>query len=407
MENFAYFAHQPILDRHKNLHAYELLFRNSDDNVFPSVSEDDATDSLVANSLLGQSLDMLSRDAPCFVNFPHQSLIEGLPSLLSPQRIVVEVLESVKPDEQILNSLFNLRSSNYKIALDDYSYDVEWEKNLDVVDIVKFDLTAQSWEELEQLTRVFAKGNKILLAEKVETYEEFEKALSMGFDLFQGYFFSKPTIVKHRPLGTNKLTVLRLFDAVSGDSIDFDLIEKLLSSDVALSYQMLNVVNNKLGFRAARINSLRQAAIYLGDCELRKFIGLIGARIINQESPFELHNMAMTRGFYCETLLNHLKKTSKSQYFMLGLFSLIDVILEHPMEDLLARMPLADDITGALVEGIGIEADVLALCEAHERADWSKVESLATDLSVSSDVSYRAYTRASIASSEIMQMASE
>lgn len=404
MESFAYFAHQPILTRDKKLHAYELLFRNSDENIFPANPVEDATDSLIANSVLGQTLDMLSPSARCFVNFPLKSIIDGLPSLLSPKRLVVEVLESVEPCVEVLDAISSLRKNGYVIALDDYCHHPEWEKNLDLIDIIKFDLTAQSWAELVELKTRFERPSLKFLAEKVETHEEFEKTLNLGFDFFQGYFFSKPTLVKHKPIGASELTIMRLLNAVSHDDIDFNVVEQLLRSDVVLSYKLLNVVNNKLGFLASRIDSLRQAAVYLGNVELRKFVSLVGTRAMSSEQPIELSQMAMARGFYCESMLRETLKSPSTEGFMLGLFSLLDVILGQPLEALLEHLPLSEKLKQSLITGKGVEAQVLRLCITHEQANWDEIEQHATALNISSDKSYRAFANAGIQSFEMIGM---
>ncbi len=404
MDSFAYFAHQPILNREKQLHAYELLFRNSDDNVFPNIEDQDATDSLVANSILGQGMDMLNKNAKCFVNFPLKSLQNQLPSLLSPDRVVIEVLETVPPTDEVISALASLRSNGYTIALDDYIHHPEWENNLHLVDIIKFDLQAQSWDELIELKNRFSDHPVKFLAERVETAEDFKRTFELGFDYFQGYFFSKPTVVKHRQTGSNNLTILQLLKAINEKNINFDEVENLLSSDVVLSYKLLNVVNNKLGYRGAKISSLRQAAIYLGDIEFKKFIALISASGINSEASTELSAMAITRAYFCDVIYKQFTKEESSEGFMLGLFSLLEAMLEQPLEQLLKSIPLTTEVEEALINNSGTCARVLQLCELHEQGDWTGIDSLIEELQISTELSYKAYATACIAAQEMIQL---
>ena len=404
MTDFSYFAQQPILNTDQSLYGYELLFRDSEQNVFPKVSSEEATARLIAESLIGQSLDRLAGNVRCFVNFPQESLLKQLPTMLPADQLVVEVLEDVEPSDEVINALRSLKEQGHTIALDDYIHDPRWQQCVDFVDIIKFDLTQQNWEQLQEYVNLFKPHNIRLLAERVETHEEFEKCKAMGFSLFQGYFFSKPQMVRQRAMNANELTVIQLLNAVNQDDPDFSQIERLFNADVSLSYKLLRTLNNKLGHRGTKVESLQQAAIYLGSAELRKFVSLIATRSVNDSSPLELSKLAMTRAYFCEALSKKMSGGNTTHGFMTGFFSLLEVLMERPLAELIDGLPLTANVISALTEEQGALGHVLKLCKAHEQANWQAVDEQASALSLEPETSFAAYSDALQKADEMIRL---
>lgn len=193
---YSYVARQPILDRDLNTHAYELLFRDSLNNVFPSISSQQATSRLVVEQFLHQNIDQLLGDRPCFINFPHSLLLEGLAECLPHEKVVIEILEDSSPDDALLAKVEQLHALGYQLALDDFTLSVAWERFLPFIHIIKFDLRTTPLPKIKAFIKQHSALNLTYLAEKVEDKAEFERVKKLGFQLFQGFFFSRPELVK-------------------------------------------------------------------------------------------------------------------------------------------------------------------------------------------------------------------
>lgn len=193
---YSYVARQPILDRDLNTHAYELLFRDSLNNVFPSISSQQATSRLVVEQFLHQNIDQLLGDRPCFINFPHSLLLEGLAECLPYEKVVIEILEDSSPDDALLAKVEQLHALGYQLALDDFTLSVAWERFLPFIHIIKFDLRTTPLPKIKAFIKQHSALNLTYLAEKVEDKAEFERVKKLGFQLFQGFFFSRPELVK-------------------------------------------------------------------------------------------------------------------------------------------------------------------------------------------------------------------
>lgn len=378
---FFYIARQPILDRNKNLYAYELLFRNGIKNAFPDISEDTATASLIDNSQLQFNVADITHGHLAFINFSEQALLNDLPSVMPQQHIVVEVLETVTPSEQIFAALLSLKERGYLIALDDFDFNPAWYKMLHLIDVIKVDLQNSQREQIVSLLH-FAKQQGIkLLAEKVETYEEFQTCLQDGFDYFQGYFFAKPEVLQKRVLSPHHVFYMQLLDACAKPEIDFDQVSKIMSHDISLSYKLLRYVNAPIHATSQRIESLRQAVIFLGEEEIKKFVALLAAAQLGTNKPSELIRTAIIRGRMCEQVaLATQVPLQAEKAFLIGMFSTLEAILDEPMATIVARIDLSTDMQEALINKKGALAYCLAIVLFYERANWEKVQALSQRL---------------------------
>lgn len=370
---YLYAARQPILDRNKALYAYELLFRDGVKNAFPDIDGDTATTSLISGSFLGFSLDELLGDKPGFINFTLETLRKKYPALLPRQQIVVEILESETPDNVLLQECQQLKQQGYTLALDDYAHALPWQAFYPFIDIIKIDFRTTTTSTITQIKQAIADFPHIrLLAEKVETQEEYQQALDMGFSYFQGYFFSRPEMLQKKALAPTPSTLTELLYESSKADAEINKLVKLFERDVNLSYKLLRYSNSAAFRRKSEISTLRQALVTLGLPELRKFLSLLYTLQLNNKKPAILTHLSLNRAKFAEELAKIHGETDSSKAFLTGLLSLIDALLDQPMEDVMKTLPLATEIKQALINHTGILADYLKLIKLYESARWAE-----------------------------------
>lgn len=374
---YSFVARQPILDTKKRTYAYELLFRKGLTNAFPNVSSEEATTSLLSEQFLNQPIESLVGDKVCFVNFPYSLIIDGLANSLPRDKVVIEILEDANPNQILLESIKELKKSKFKIALDDFTLEPEWDQFLPYVDIIKFDwrLTPQNVIQDYLDSHKGQLDHIQCLAEKIETYEEFQIAIKMGFTLFQGYYFCKPEVVKHKTLTTNQVLVTQLFTEIANDPMDFQKIEQIFSQDQALTYRLLRYVNNIRYGTNDVINSIKHAVIFLGKDNMRHFVLLMWKSSMSSDKPSELSKMSLTRARFCEALAIKRKyMVDPKVAFMAGLLSLLDAMMDLPFNEILGSLPIADDIKNALINKKGELAFYIGLVIDYENMNWTKIK---------------------------------
>ncbi len=369
-------ARQPILDVDKNVYGYELLFRTSTDNVFPDVDQEKATSKMIEGLQFDLGLDKISSGKFAFINFTETSILKSYPSLLPKKQVVVEVLETVEPTRAIYVALKKLANLGYVLALDDFIHTDQWEPFYAFCKIIKVDCLSITPEQLDQIITLKARHPHLtLLAEKVENYEEFTRYKALGFDLFQGYFFSKPEVMKSVSMSSSLSLLSNLLNEVTKEDPNINLVVKLLELDPALSFKLLRYTQSPLFQRSRKIESIKQAAVLLGKAELERFIMLLFAASLGADKPTELIKLSMHRAKFCEYLaLQKQKKHQLSSAFLVGMLSLIDAMLDANIDDLIGDMSLSDNIKDALLQHKGWLADVLLICQIFEKGDWKKID---------------------------------
>ena len=393
---YFYAARQPILDRNKQLYAYELLFRDSIDNVFPEIDADEATSKIVEASAFSLSISDFTSSKPAFINFTLDTMAAGYPTMLTNEEVVIEILETVKPGKKLLSLCQDLHQKGYTLALDDYIHQAVWAHFYPYIKIIKIDVLETSVEQIKEIQQAIAKFPHIeLLAEKVETHEAFQQAFELGFDYFQGYFFSKPEVVKAKNLSPSQVALAELLYETSKPELDLGAITAVFERDVSLSYKLLRYANSPYFRRRAEIATIKQALVTLGLVELKKLIGLIFAASINPNKPTELINMSMVRAKFCELIAPQLRgQLDVSLAFLTGLLSLIDAILDEDLESILDRLPLAQEIKDALLTRKGPMAALIKQLEFIEKADWQKASLIMEKLGLDKEKTVVAYNQA-------------
>lgn len=400
-------ARQPIFDREMQVHAYELLFRaNLEQNLFAEGMDGTiASSSVLSDSFLYVGLRNMTDSRRAFINFTRDLLLMDFASLFPSEMVVVELLETVYPDAQVLATVRRLKEEGYTIALDDFANDPAMDPLVDLADIIKVDFTLSSSHEREELAqRALPRGIE-LLAEKVETHAEHQQALDLGYSYFQGYFFSRPIIVSNERIPESKLSALRLLQEANQANPNIDRIEALVKQDLSLSYKLLRYINSAFFGLKQEIHSVRQALVLLGLRNVRRWASLIALTCLGEEPPAELLLGSLIRARFHETLapLAGLRERDQDLFF-LGMFSLLDALLNQPMESLIEDIPLSDDIKGALLGEGGRLRDLHEAALAYEEANWSSFDHLGRKMGLITETVPHLYADSIVWAQEILQV---
>lgn len=370
-----FIARQPIFDVRREVVAYELLFRNSQENSCSETDLDLASRKMMATALL-MGLDVLSGGRTVYINCTEVLLLGGYPALFPAQQTVVEVLETVKPTMEVVSACKELKSAGYKIALDDFEDRPDQAPLVEVADIIKVDFRLTPAGGRSSLMQRYGKKERVMLAEKVESHEEFSTARDQGYKLFQGYFFCKPNILSTRAVSSLKPQHARILRMLSREVINFLEMEELIKADPALCFRLLRYLNSPTFHLEGRVRSILEALTLLGEGELRKWLFLVSAIVAGRQNP-ELVRLALVRARFAE-LLGPQIGISSSVLFFLGLLSLMDAILEVPLSSVTEELAIPAEARSALLGKPGRLRDCLDLVLAYERGEWESCKDLAS-----------------------------
>jgi len=352
--------------------AYELLYRESSSSRSAQVGDaGSATLEVITGAALEIGLDRLAGGLPVHINFPGELLVK-LPDLpVQAERIVVEVLEDVRATSQVLQGIHTLRARGHRIALDDFSPQISDPRLLEVADIVKLEISHPPADELARLTRELRAAGLELIAENVESREEFERCIALGFTGFQGNFLQQPETFSARRVPVSRLGALRLSAALQNEEYSLDEVERLLSQDVTLSYRVLRCINSSYYNLPRRVDSIRHAIVILGLDNLRQLCGLLCLQGLDDRPP-SLIVQAMIRGRMCEQLGKLGGARDAGAFFITGLFSLLNALLGVPTRKVVEDLPLTPAVVQALVAGEGPLGAALHCARAYEKGTWDQ-----------------------------------
>ena len=389
-------ARQPIFNRNQEVVAYELLYRSSKVNSFNATTDgDQATSEVLTNGLMLIGLDTLVGDKKAFINFTTNLLLDNVPKMFDKKAIVVEILENIEPSKEIINACLELKKAGYIIALDDFVFDPKFQPLIELADIIKVDFIISNEKERRDIVKNITNKKIKFLAEKVETNEEFQKAIQFGYTYFQGYFFSKPVIMSGQDIPSQKITYIQAIKEVNSPEPDFDKISRIIEKDVSISYKLLKYINYTGQILVSRIHSMKQALIILGLDEVKKWVSLIALRGIGQDKPDIIIRTSIIRAKMAEAIANKLGLQKRNaEYFMLGMFSMIDVLTNKPMEEILTAMPISDDIKKALLGDDSLMNKVYKLILAYEKGNWADFRSYASQIRLNTQDITKTYTQA-------------
>src|SRR5437660_1473264 len=364
---------QPIFHADMNVLGYELLFRDDETNRASFSDEDQATAEVILNTFTEIGLERVVGQQLAFINFGRNFIMGGYCEAIPQRRAVIEILESVEPEPKLLEKLKRLRLNGYRIALDDFICAEQFYPLLDVADFVKLDVLATPWPEVERSVPVLMSRPVQLIAEKVQTCEQFEGCKSIGFDYFQGYFFCRPQVIVSRRMPVNRLATLRLLTKLNNPETKVKELGEVIGQDVSLSYKLLRYVNSAVCGLQREVGSIAHAAMLVGLQKLRVWASLILFSRFD-DKPRDLIITGLVRARMCEKICESLKMKGTELCFLLGLFSVLDAILDQPMGDVVHSLPLSPDAVQALLRYEGPLGSVLRTVIAYEQQDWDNVD---------------------------------
>lgn len=356
---------QPIFDRDLQVYAYELLYRRGDTAAAGPLDGNRATGTVILNSLLEIGLDRLVGDRPAFINMTRDFLLRGEELPFPPERVTLEILEDVEVDAALVAAVRRLVDAGFRIALDDFVLAPGVMPLVELAHIVKIDLLAVERSRLPAQVAFLRRFGVRLVAEKVETQADFEACRQLGFEYFQGYFLCRPNVVDAQRLPENRTATLRLLAELQDPEVDFERLEGLIAQDVGLSYKLLRYVNSAAVGMRRNITAIREAILILGVATIRGLATLMTIVGVAHK-PSELMKIAMTRARCCERLGGHLG-LDRGMCFTVGLFSVLDALLDAPMSAVLEPLPLHEDVRRALLEGAGAAGALLTAVREYER----------------------------------------
>ncbi|GAB4372327.1 MAG: HDOD domain-containing protein [Calditrichia bacterium] len=385
-------ARQPIFNHKQKVIAYELLFRNGFNNYFDYGDGDQATSQVLHNSFISIGMESLTRNTKAFINFTRNLLVDEVATIFPRELMVVEILETVEPDEAVIRACQRLKERGFTLVLDDFVFDPKFRPLIKLADIIKVDFLSTPWEECRRMVQRFDSPKIKFLAEKVETREALERAIQFGYHYFQGYFFSKPVIVSGRDIPGFKLIYLQLLQELHKQDFNYSKLESLIKKDVSLSYKLLKLINSSFFGLQRDIQSIRQALVLLGEREIRKWVTVIALSGMAQDKPEELIVTSLLHARFAESLAPLINmQTQSSELFLLGLFSLIDAFVDRPKSEILKGLPISDNVKSALLGEENPYRQVYDLIVAYERGNWVETAKFASQLNMDAQSISRLY----------------
>ncbi|WP_051326551.1 EAL and HDOD domain-containing protein [Aliagarivorans taiwanensis] len=381
-----YTARQAVFNRKQSVVAYELLFRNGPENVFPKgVDPHHATSRMVLQTQLNEGINAVTQGKRALINFTEKSLLSGLPQLLPPDQVVIEILEDTQPTDEVYETCQSLFHRGYKLALDDFSFAPEWQRFFKFISLIKVDIQKTPMDQMGSwFDKVKARGNIKMLAERVETREQLEQAMAMGFDFFQGYFFCKPEIHSDRDVEVIDVVVSNLLVEATKEDININRIVSYFERDTGMAFKLLRFVNSGSLPATNEIRSIKQAVVYIGNAKLRKLVYLLASAMTVATKPMELVRLSVHRARFCELVAEKQFPALKEQAFICGLFSLLDAILDKPLEHLLSSLPLDQEICDALLKDEASPLrNMLETIRRYEEGQWYLTERASRQLMLS------------------------
>ena len=378
-------ARQPIFNAKQKVYGYELLYRSARQDSYQESDGDKASLAVIRNSLLIIGPERITGGKKAFVNFTRNLLLNQAAFYLPKEIAVIEILEDVEMDEQLVTECKKIKSNGYLLALDDF--DLAGNENNPLVplaDIIKVDFRATTRDQrraIADYTNRF--GHLKFLAEKTESREEFQEGVEDGYAYFQGYFFSKPVIISRKDIPGYKINYLRILDELNRVNTDFETIRNVIERDPSLTYKLLQYINCAFfGFRH-EITSIRQALVLLGEKEVRKWASLAVLISLGKDQPGELIRVALLRAKFCEELASRAgMESQKTELFLMGMFSFMDVFFGRPLDEILQDIPLSANVKDALLGKTNPHKIVYDAVLSYERGNWEDASQLAMQLAV-------------------------
>ena len=338
-------------------------------------------------------LNLLCDSGVGFFNCTRETLMNDYMTLLPKERVVLEMLETSTPDQEVMEACIRLKTAGYRIALDDFIAHDPRRVMVPLADMLKVDWMATTPQQCRELIQEHARPDLMFLAEKIETPDDLKVVMDLGFHYFQGYFFQKPVILQTREIPPVQIHALTLLREVSKPVVDLNEIEKQIKTDASLVYRLLRYLNSSAFFFTAEIRSVRHALMVLGEKQIRKWVALVVTLHAGAAASTELIRTALTRARFCESLAPHVASGGEDSFF-LGLMSLLDVILEVPLAEVLDRVPISQEIKAALLGEPSPLVSAFELALVLETGNWERMHDLAQQMHLDEAVVSASYWKA-------------
>jgi EAL and modified HD-GYP domain-containing signal transduction protein len=389
-----FLAREPILDRRKRVIGYEVRLRPE---AGPATADADrASARVITEGLVGIGLDTVASGQKAFVRIGREMLISGVPAVLPPGKVVIELGTDIEADREVVAACEELRRNGYALAVDDFVLN-EWTADLvPLASYLKVDMKASVDPETRARTVACLRpGVTALVAKNVETFEEFESAARDGFTAFQGFFFGRPLLLQGRDVPGQQLALLRVLKALNNPNLSVGQLEELVKHDAALCYRILRTVNSAAFALQTTIKSVREALLLLGRDTVRRWASIWALAGLNADAHSELVVMSTTRARCCELTAGSARgEDAGAEAFLMGMCSLLDAILDRPMPAIVAELPLEDRTKRALCGEANPMRDVLDCVLAYERGAWEECDALARKAKVNPAILPVAYVEA-------------
>jgi c-di-GMP phosphodiesterase len=386
-----FLARQPILDVRRKVVGYELLFRAGWENCFDGAS-DEATRQMLDNCLY-MGIESLTNGGLAFVNCTRQAIVGRLVTLLPPETTVLEILETVEPDAEVVEACMDLRKMGYLLALDDFVPSPAMQPLIEIASYVKVDFRLSDAGMRRQIHDLMRDSRAALLAEKVEDQEEFNVALAEGYEYFQGYFFCRPKIMVNRDIPPNRMNYLRLMADLTREPLNLLAVTRNVELEPSLCYRLLRLANSALWGIRNDVTSVHDALMLVGEERFRILVSVAASCVLGQDQPPALISLSLERARFCE-LVAPLVGENPTEQFMLGLLSLMDAMLETPMDSIAKSLPLRAKAKAALMGATNPVSVPLCLIRSFESGAWGTCSGTANDLGVSEETLARLYMEA-------------
>ncbi len=400
-----FIARQPIFDSRENIFGYELLFRSGLDNYFKCADPEYASSRVIVDSFLLFGLEKLISNHRAFINFTRDLIIRKYATLLPERQLIIEILEDVEPDKDLIKACRELKGLGYRLALDDFIFDSKFMPLLEYVDLVKIDIRQTPIETSRDLVRLLSSKGADLIAEKVETREQFKAAQAVGYKYFQGYFFGQPEMLSMREIPGSKLNYLWLIQAINEKDPNFGKIEDVVKREPKLCFMLLRYLNSTIFGFSKPIQSIRHALALLGVNEVRKLISIVSLSAMGSDKPPILLSTLISRAKFCESLAPAISMHERAlDLFLMGLLSMIDTVLNTPLQEILRQLAVSDEVKSALLQNTGAFRPVFDLVIAAEKGQWGEVSSLSASLNMQEDCVIETYLNAVQWGNEVVGM---
>lgn len=394
---------QPIFNEFEQIIGYELLYRNEATNRFPYIDSDVATIDVLINTFLSIGIEEVAKGKLVFVNFGEKLLMSTIFDYIDCNKVIVEILEDVELTPAVIQRVKELKDRGFKFALDDFIITGQhegFEEIFKYIDYVKIDFLATPVKERMEMENKLKASYPHLkfLAEKVESRKQYEVAKHTGYRYFQGYFFEQPQVLSSTEVPPNVIQYLQLLSLLREDEPDINLLTENIERDISLTYKLLQLINHSKKRTKSKVRSIKQAVLLLGLAELRKWMYLLAMREANvdlqNDSKKEIMFSSLFRAKVCEKLAGYHRLDNHAEYFLVGLFSLIDAILNRSLNSILQTLPFSEEVAETISGSDTAMKPYLDLSIALNKADWETAERLADELEIPYEVVMLYFTEA-------------